>query len=201
MSFADNLERWIAGLRAKVSNMVLKALIQNVTDSSDIQLVKVSVLANELDDKVERVQNYGFTSVPPAGGEAIVLSVGANRDHPVVIVADSSQDRKKGLNSGEVAVYHKGGAYILFKSDGTIEIKATGKDINIVGGKIIADASTVQLGGTTGLNKLIDSRLIALYNVHTHTGGTIPPSGLTGPPQVPLGPPTSPVETTNTEAK
>jgi phage baseplate assembly protein V len=183
--------------------MVLKAIVRGVNDGNNIQLVHVTMLAGEEDSKVERVQNYGFTSSPPVNGEAIILAVGGDRDHPIAIAVDSGADRKRGLVNGEVAMYHKDGAYTLFKSDGTIEIKADGKDVKIIGGTVIADASSVKLGGTTGLQKLIDKRLEAAYNAHVHTGGTIPPNGWTGPPTIGIGdtPPAIPVSTSNTEAK
>ena len=201
MALRDQLERWISGLRSKVANMVLKALIQSVDDTKDIQLVHVTALAGEEDNKVERVQNYGFTSSPPEGSEVIMVAIGGNRDHPVVIVADSGEHRKKGLASSGVAMYHKDGAYVYLKNDGTMEIKADGKDISIIGGKVIADASIVQLGGTTGLKKLITEDILTSMGVHTHLFPATPPNNPTGPPTYvpPLATPG--IKTVNTEAK
>jgi len=197
MDLHETFNRWIQPLKSRVSNMILKSLLVNVDDSNQIQLVKLSALAGEEADFVERVQNYGFTSVPPKDADAVMVAIGSDRDHPVVIAADSGEFRKKGLQNGEVAVYHKDGSSILFKANGDIEVDAAGNKVNMTGGEVIADANSVKLGGTSGLKKLIDDRLITAYNAHTHPA----PGGATSAPSVPLGPPTTPVSTTNTEAK
>ena len=63
-----------------------------VTDSLQRQGLQLKVLADETaDDDVERFQNYGHTSVPPAGSEAIVLGIGGARAGLVAIAVKTSQ--------------------------------------------------------------------------------------------------------------
>lgn len=109
----------------RLKNIVAKAVLSAVNDSGEIQLVKIQGYEGEIADAVERIQNYGLTSVPPKGGEAIVLNVGANSDHPVVVAMDSGEFRKKNLKPGEVALYDKNKSYILLREDGSIEIKSS----------------------------------------------------------------------------
>lgn len=126
---------------SRLKNLIVMGLLNAVDDSNEVQLLKLETLAGVVADKVERVQNYGVTSNPPEGGEAIVVNVGGNSDHPVVIALDGGKYRKKDLKPGEVAVYDKNGSYILLREDGSIEVKAV-KDY-------IINSETVKLGGDT----------------------------------------------------
>lgn len=104
---------------------VARAVLNVVDDEGNMQRVQVSLLEDEVIDGVERFQNYGFTSVPEEGAEATVVFVGADRSHPVVVVADDRRVRKKSLKPGEVAVYHKNGDFIHLKNGNEIEVKTT----------------------------------------------------------------------------
>lgn len=89
----------------RVQMAVGRAIIEAVTDTDEIQLVKISGLDGEVQDGVERIQNYGFTSNVPKGGESVVLYVQGNREDGIVITADHGEYRVSGLKSGETAVY------------------------------------------------------------------------------------------------
>lgn len=102
----------------RVKSVIGKALIEAVTDSGEIQLVKISGLADEVQSDMERVQDYGLSSNPPSGSEAVVLYVGGNKDHGIVIKTDSGEFRVKELKSGEVCMYSKFGQTILLDENG-----------------------------------------------------------------------------------
>lgn len=103
-------------------NGIARGVLQVVDDRGKMQLVQVSLLDGELADGAERFQNYGYTSVPDRGSESVVVFIGADRSHPVVVVADDRRVRKAGLLPGEVAVYHKDGDFIHLKNGNEIEI-------------------------------------------------------------------------------
>lgn len=103
---------------------ISRASVHSTNDASKRQTMQVTVLSGEDKDVVERLQNYGFTSVPVPGAQALVLCVGGNRDHPLIVAADDPRHRKNGMKPGEVAVYSLWGDYILFKEGGGIEIHA-----------------------------------------------------------------------------
>ena len=126
----------------RLKNSVSQALLAAVKDSEGLQVVKVEGYADEIADGIERIQNYGLTSNPPKGSEAIVVNIGTNSDHGVVIAMDSATYRKKNLKPGEVAVYDKNGSYILLKEDGTIEINPS-KDYTIISDKIMLGGSNL----------------------------------------------------------
>lgn len=120
MSGITRLDRWIAPLRRKVYGMIGTAIVQAVTDSKDLQLLKISLLGETHPD-VERVQNFGFTSVPPAGSQAVVLFVGGRRDHPVVVACDDGRQRIK-LEVGEAALYNDSGSVVKLGAGGKVAI-------------------------------------------------------------------------------
>jgi phage baseplate assembly protein V len=94
----------LAPVRRRVRLMISRAILNAVNDAGGIQLVQVKLLEGETRD-VERMQNYGHTSVPLPGAEGLGVSVGGSRNHVVVLVMDDGRHRMKGLKPGEVAMY------------------------------------------------------------------------------------------------
>ncbi|MCG3177414.1 MAG: hypothetical protein MOGMAGMI_02388 [Candidatus Omnitrophica bacterium] len=120
----------LAPLSRRLRLMASRAVLSLISDATGMQIVQVKLLNGEVRDGIERVQNYGFTSVPLPGAEAIFLSLGGDRDHGIVITADDRRYRIKGLQGGEVAIYtdeDKAGA------DHRIHFKR-GKEIHLVAG-------------------------------------------------------------------
>lgn len=93
----------------RVQMTVGRAIIEAVKDNDEIQLVKISGLDGEVQDGIERIQNYGFSSNVPKGGEAVVLYVQGNREDGIVITADHGEYRIKDLQSGETVMYSQHG--------------------------------------------------------------------------------------------
>lgn len=104
-------------LKRKIQLLVSRAVVNIVTDSLKQQNMQINLLDGETADDVERFQNYGHTSVPPAGSEAIVLSVGGKRQHLVAVVVDNKASRLKDLKSGDSALYHQQGHYLLLTEE------------------------------------------------------------------------------------
>lgn len=127
----------------RVKTAVGKALIKAVVDTGDIQLVKIAGLSGEVQDGIERIQNYGMSSSPPVDSEAVAVCIGGSKDHTVVIAADSGAYRVKALPTGEVVVYSMFGQEILLKTDGSVEITApAGVDVG-TGSSPVALSSVV----------------------------------------------------------
>lgn len=127
---AELVNRLTAPLRRAIANMVARAVVQLVADAPKLQELQVSLLTEETRERCERFQQYGLTSVPLAGAEAVVLFVGGLRDHPLVTNVDDRRYRKTGLLGGEVALYNHEGTYVLLKIGNVIEANAP---IDLVG--------------------------------------------------------------------
>lgn len=130
-----DFSRLLRPLATRIANMVARSVVQLADDTQKLQLLQLSILTDETRDEVERFQNYGFTSVPKAGAEAVVLFVGGRRDHGLAIAVDDRRYRLSSLESGEVAVYDDLGSSIVLKSSGNIEINAaSGANVVLNGG-------------------------------------------------------------------
>ena len=118
------VERLLDPLRRRVGGFVRRGVIALVNDALGIQVLQVHLLAGELGDQVARFQEYGFSSVPPPGAEAILVAVGWQDAYLVAIAVDDKTSRPTGGVPGEVTLYSKFGHRILLKADGTMELKA-----------------------------------------------------------------------------
>ncbi len=112
-------------MRNRIRLMVGRAVISMVSDAGGIQKLQGQLLAGETQDDMERVQHYGFTSVPLGGAEAVVVFPGGLRDHGLVIAVDDRRYRLKGLQGGEVALYDDLERHVLLGRSG---IEVDGKD-------------------------------------------------------------------------
>lgn len=105
-------QQLIGPLKRSVLLMIGRGVLLAVDSSKDIQLAKAGLLADEVKDKTEIFQHFGFTSNPPANSDLIFLSLGGNRDHGVIIASESRQHRFKDLVSGDTAIYNMNGKYL-----------------------------------------------------------------------------------------
>lgn len=155
MNIIAQLDRLLSPIRRKIASMIVCALIESVDDSKDIQLVKVSLGKDEVQDGVERVQPFGLTSNPPDKSEAVVVYAGGNRKHGIVVTCDSGKYRIKGLPKGAVAVYNSNGDMI----------KLTKDRMDLIAKSVHVQANKVSLGNsTTELIDLFDQLLDAINN-------------------------------------
>lgn len=134
------ISKLLQPIQRKLSQIVSRAVVRVINDSLKMQELQLTAMAGETIDDVERFQNYGFTSHPKAGAEAITLSVGGHRSHSVAIAVDDRRYRLKGLASGEVAIYDDLGQKIVLHRD----------HILVQSPKVIVDSEDIHLGGEGG---------------------------------------------------
>lgn len=101
----NGMDRLLGPLKRRIMLMIGRAVVELVNDGVKLQGLQISLLEGEVRANVERFQNYGITSHPLPGAEAIAASVMGNRDHCVVIAVDDRRYRLQGLEAGEVALY------------------------------------------------------------------------------------------------
>ncbi len=85
----------------RLRGLVTRGVLAGVTDGAKMQSVQVTGASGEVDE-AEHWQRYGFTAAPHKGAEVLILNVGADASHPVVIAVDDRRYRVKGLADGEV---------------------------------------------------------------------------------------------------
>lgn len=99
-----------------------RGVLHLVKSVDNIQKVQASGLADETLQDVELMQQFGFTSVPPANTQAVILPIGGQTTHGIVIATENGSFRVKNLQGGEVAVYDESGSSIVLKKGRLIEI-------------------------------------------------------------------------------
>ena len=92
-----------------------------VVSSEPIQRVQLSGLADETLQDLEHLQEYGFASHPPDGSEAVVIPLGGNTSHGVIVCSQHGSYRIKNLKPGETAIFNHEGAKIVIKQGKIIE--------------------------------------------------------------------------------
>ncbi len=174
--------RLIAPIARRLRLVVSRAVVRAVTDSLRMQAVQIDLLADESRGNVERFQNYGVTSHPHPGAEAIVVAVGGSRDHLVAIAVDDRRYRLS-LDEGEVALYDDLGHVVRLTRAGIV-IDGGGHQVNIVNTtKLRVEGGIEATGDIEDRCDLPDGRTMngmrELYNMHTHPGDS---GGTTGSP-------------------
>ncbi|MEK7784587.1 MAG: phage baseplate assembly protein V [Chloroflexota bacterium] len=168
------LAKFLAPIHRRVRLMISRGVLALVNDALKMQSVQVQLLSGETRE-MERFQNYGFSSVPHKGAEAVAAFVGGSRDHGIVIVIDDRRYRLTGLQAGEVAIYTDEGDKIVFQRGRVIEITA-GTKIRMVTPLLECTGEIKDRCNSDG-RTMEDMRNI--YDGHTHPGDS---GGTTGAP-------------------
>ena len=82
MGLREAVERLTLPLRRRVMLMVGRAVLALVDDDPKLQVLQLAALRPETLETVERFQEYGFTSVPEPGAEAVLVCPGGIRQPP-----------------------------------------------------------------------------------------------------------------------
>lgn len=177
-------------LAGRLRLAISRAVVALVSDDKKLQELQITLHADEARGAVERFQQYGFTSVPLEGAEAIALSVAGSRGHMVVIAVDDRRYRKKDLQPGESAIYSDEGDYVLLKRGRIVEVNA-GTRLNVIAPEAVFSGNVHVAGSITCAGNVSDlngsmQEMRDTYNAHTHAGvqaGTastaVPTQGMT----------------------
>ena len=171
-----DIDRLLSPIRRRLGALMKRGVWLRREADAGTQLGQVSLLSGETRGRVEKLEQYGFTSAALAGAEAFATAVGGSADHCLVLCVADRRYRLRGLQDGEVAIYDDLGKAVILKRDGTIEIRAP-SGVDLLGdlrvhGDIAATGDVADAEGT--LADLRDT-----YNLHTHPEHD---GGATGPP-------------------
>lgn len=172
------LQRALRPLAQRIQLMVARAVVQLVNDATKLQGLQITLLADEVRGDVERFQQYGMTSHPHPGAEAIAASVAGNRDHVVVLAVDDRRYRLTGLERGEVALYTDEGDTIVLKRGGVVEVTAATK-VRLVT-PLVECTGDVAVAGTVTAGVDVVAAGVSLVG-HVH-GGVDEGTQESGPP-------------------
>jgi len=102
--------------------MIARGVLEVVDDDSKVQIIRATLHSGETRDRLERLGQYGLTSVPHDGAECVVLFPGADNSHGIVIAVEDRRYRLTGLAQGEVALYTDEGDSIQLRRNKEIEV-------------------------------------------------------------------------------
>lgn len=178
-----DVQKLLAPLQRRLRLIADRAIVTLVNDALQRQNLQLKVLADEGADDVERFQNYGHTSVPPDGSEAIVLGLGGARAGLVAIAVEHKGFRPKGLEEGDSCLYHLEGHNLTLGKDGLAALSAksvittaTEQTLTISPENEILGALHVTLNITTDADVIINGKS---FLGHTHK---LPGGGESDPP-------------------
>jgi phage baseplate assembly protein V len=180
------MSQLVQELKRKIAMAIGLGDLTKINDNAPLQKIQVNMLEGETHSDYDRVQEYGFTSVPLPGAQAVVVCVGGGRDNGIVVGTEDRRHRLKNLEAGEVAIYNNLGNFIKLKADGTMHVLSShnvqveAPTVTITGnlqvnGNIVANGNITDQN--TGSGRSMAS-MRSLYNSHTHTetGSTTNPA-------------------------
>lgn len=200
----EQIKKFIEPLKRKVMMMVSRAVISSTNDQNGIQTIKSTLNRDEVRDGIQRVQEYGFSSRPKPGAEALIVFVGGNRDHGVIVATDDRRYRIKSMSEGEVAIYTDEGDVIHLKRGRKMEISTTELTISAPSAVNITTAQLSVSGNISCSNLTASGNVSAggdvsdatgpmqgmrdIFNAHTHieNNAAKPPGGPTDPTLTPM---------------
>lgn len=154
------IKKMLAPIARRVGNMVVRGLVELVDDGQTLQSLQVSLQSDIVNDKVERFQQYGFSSYPKKSAELIALRVGGDPDHLVVIAVDDRASRPTGQQEGEVVLFTaQNGIRVLLKQDGTVNLGTTPSDFVALAQKVLTELTNLANNVNTNYNAIVAAML------------------------------------------
>lgn len=121
---SDRFRQLLAPLARRIRLSVGLALVDLVDDTRRLQKLQCRSLGGGVPADLNRYQNYGFTSVPLPGAQAVLVAVGGNASHLVALAVDDARYRMKDLLPGESALHNHLGDFIVIRNGRIVEINA-----------------------------------------------------------------------------
>ncbi|MDZ7804344.1 phage baseplate assembly protein V [Thiohalophilus sp.] len=169
MELMRAIQRSLQPVHRKIRMMLTRGVVQLVEPATLLQQLQLKALGGELLDNIEHWEPYGYTSRPHPGAEALLASLGGDRDHTVAVNVADRRYRLKGLAAGEVALFTDEGDVIHFKRNNEILIDTAGK--------LTANAGT-SATITSPLVNVVASTKVTLDTPQTDLTGMLNVTGL-----------------------
>ena len=120
-----------------IQRLASAARVLRTDDGTQIQVVQVEILGGELRN-VQRLQDYGITSVPLPGAEGIALSLNGQRGRTVMIKADDGRHRPVDLEPGDVCLYTHEGTVVHLQKGRKVLVEAA-EQVTVKSADIVFD--------------------------------------------------------------
>lgn len=178
-------------LKLAIQALAGRGRVTTSDDSGNAQLLQVKLGALEVRDNTPRLAEFGFSSRPPVGADAVLVFIGGDRSNGVVIATGDQKSRPRDLEEGESKVYDLFGKFIHFTKDGGIVIEANGSAVTVNNATTLTINATEKVRMVTPLLEVTgdiksgqdvsdSKRSMAadrvIFNEHTNGSGTSTPT-------------------------
>lgn len=192
------IEQLIRSIRAKISNMLTRAIVLAIKQTDGQMFVQVEGLKDDKHSDVEYRQNYGFRSKPPNGARGILLGYGGDKSNLTFILADNKDiETSPEWEDGESRQFDDTGNARHRIYSGKQELQAESFQFRINDDNVIdftAGSFKIKVGGevyeftssklqTTSADVAADT--ISLQS-HLHGGSPTAATGAVSPTQAPI---------------
>lgn len=160
------MSRELHALENRLLNAIGRGVLTSVDDSRGLQIVELDGMPGEELKDVERIQNYGFTSHPKEGSQAVLVFPQGDRGHGIVVAMDDMGARLKDLAQGDVAVHDGRGNVVKLTEDG-IEVEAAESAVVVTA----ATEVTIQAAGSVTVQAAGSAKVQAGGAVDLEAGG------------------------------
>lgn len=139
-------------LEDALRSMIRRARVLKVDDSGSQQRLDLAGLKDERPEKIVRVLPHGFSSVPNAEAEGLMLQLGGRSDRTLFLGGEHKDHRPKNLKMGQAVLYDDKGNVVFAKSSdgisinaktGVVEVRSHSEKVTVKPG----DGKNVYLGG------------------------------------------------------
>lgn len=162
------MSRLLSPVWRRLRLLVSRGVLKMVDDGQTLQSVQVTLLGQS-PAWAERFQQYGMTSVPHAGAEAVVAAVGGARAHLVAIAVDDRRYRMASLKTGEMAIYDDLGQSVHLTREGIV-IKGAGLPLAFVECPVVTMDGDLEVAGNVRDHTSTMQAMRDTYNAHNHGG-------------------------------
>ncbi|APJ03943.1 phage baseplate assembly protein [Silvanigrella aquatica] len=117
------IQAMVNPIARKLNLIISKCTIKMVDDKTKTQTIQSEIITGEIREKIERWQEYGYTSHPPLESEGLCVFLGGERDRGYIIATENKKTRKNEIKEGEVCIYTNEKDFLHFQNKNKVLLK------------------------------------------------------------------------------
>ena len=98
--------------------MITRVVISSVNTDQAVFILTAKLRGQTNDKKIPIIQQFGFSSVPPKGSQAIVAHLSGAADSPVAIATQHDESQMQGMLEGDSALFDDRDQYLILTEEG-----------------------------------------------------------------------------------
>jgi phage gp45-like len=162
----------------RVLNIVAPGKLTICDDSGSVMRCQFTITHLEVLNGVPVLQQFGLSSVPPAGSDGIAVFLGGDRSNSAIIATGDQGTRPSGKAAGETVIFNAFGMTIALSASG-ITINGGGKPVTITNAPTVTQNGDLHVTGAVVAGSGGSDQVSLQTHRHgtgTAASGTIAPS-------------------------